>query len=76
MKGGVTLYDARLWANRLYDYESDLPATYGAALLYGRGVSVYMLLKYGVSENTALYAKFSSARGSQYIKLGLKVKLN
>lgn len=76
MKGGITLYDARLWANRLYDYESDLPSTYGAALLYGRGVSGYMLLKYGVSENTALYAKFSSARGSQYIKLGLKVKLN
>lgn len=76
IKGGATLYDARLWGNRLYGYESDLPSSYGGTLFYGRGTAFYFLVKYEPLKKATLYTKLSSARGLQYIKFGLKVKID
>lgn len=76
IKGGVTLYDARLWGNRLYGYESDLPSTYGGTLLYGRGVACHLMVKYEPFKKATLYTKLGSARGAQHIKFGLKVRID
>lgn len=73
-KAGATFYNAQLWANRLYTYESELPGTYGGTLLYGKGVSGYILLKYTFLKKSALYAKFGGTGTSQRFKLGLKIK--
>ena len=73
-KAGATFYNARLWANRLYTYESELPGTYGGSLLYGKGFSGYVLLKYAFLKKTALYVKFGGTGTSKRLRLGLKVK--
>lgn len=73
-KAGATFYNAQLWANRLYTYESELPGTYGGTLLYGKGVSGYILLKYTFLKKSALYVKLGGTGTSQRFKLGLKIK--
>ena len=78
--GGGAFFNCREWESRLYIYEQDLPYTYANRLLYGCGISAWLLLDYEVSPSLRLYLKngtlchFNDDRESQYqLKFGAKL---
>ena len=80
INGGVTFFRCNGWSERLYIYENDLPYTYNSRLLYGNGVSFYILLDYTLCGEVHIYLKngtqcyFSDNKESQSaLKLALKL---
>lgn len=78
--GGCAFFNCREWESRLYIYERDLPYTYASRLLYGCGISAWLLFDYELSPSVKLYLKngtlchFNNDRESQYqLKFGAKL---
>jgi len=80
VSSGACYFDCMDWKGRLYIYEKDLPYTYSNRLLYGRGISLYLLVECRICRSMDLYVKngtrcyFSDNSGSQSeLKLAMKV---
>ena len=78
---GMSIFNCKEWDNRLYIYENDLPYTYSSRLLYGNGISSFILADYHLFKGVEVYIKngtqcyFSDNRESQS-DLKFAVKLN
>lgn len=52
-------FSAEDWSNRLYVYERDLPNSFSSTVLYGKGFSSYLFLRYKIDLKRRLYLKIS-----------------
>lgn len=77
---GIVLFNCKDWNNRLYIYEKDMPYTYGSRLLYGRGLSMYLLMEGNIGRYIGVYIKngtrcyFNDKGPQSELKLAMKIR--
>ena len=57
INSGMVLFCCKGWSERLYIYENNLPYTYSSRLLYGNGISIYILFDYTLCKGVDIYLK-------------------
>ncbi|MDP4196173.1 MAG: helix-hairpin-helix domain-containing protein [Bacteroidota bacterium] len=59
LNGRFSLYNTDSYDSRFYEYENDLPGVMNSALIYGKGVKFYMLVKYRLDKSIDISFKYS-----------------
>lgn len=79
VQAGGCMFSCNDWNSRLYVYEADLPYTYNSRLLYGKGYSLYTMVKlkaFGLAEVCLKYetTQYSASLKEPENKIKMAVK--
>ncbi len=64
--GRVTLFDTPTFDSRIYLYENDIQGVFNMGMLYGKGISEYVLIKFSITKNVNVTAKYSEIKKTNY----------
>jgi hypothetical protein len=57
--GRITFFDTPSYDSRIYLYENDINGVFNMGMLYGKGISEYILIKYEMVKGIVISAKYS-----------------
>lgn len=82
VQAGCCMFNCNNWNCRLYVYEPDMPYTYNSRLLYGKGCSLYTVIKFRVLKQADVYLKYETMQyaasfkeSENQIKMAVKYNL-
>ncbi len=68
VQAGCNIFNCNNWNCRLYVYEPDMPYTYNSRLLYGKGCSLYTVIKLRVLKQACVYLKYETMQYTTSLK--------
>jgi hypothetical protein len=67
LRARIAAFDTKSYDSRIYEFEDDLPGTNYTTVLFGRGVHLYLILRYNIFSKIYVAVKYA-----QTIKEGVK----
>jgi hypothetical protein len=72
INGRMMVFETTDYKSRIYAFENDLAFSNSIPSFYGRGVKMYMNMRYGIAKRCNFYLKYSWMKQQKWTTLGLR----